>query len=133
MSNYSFVHATKCYQIATRRVYLCVCRTATASHLISDVVMQPVRLTFREVCVSGVESEDARSLNDLSDDLLARIFAFVVGPLRSQEHFIENVGILIRHEHMQPTMVSNFDDLVVLNLVCKRWHGIVQQRCVRCR
>ena len=93
-------------------------------------VMQPGRLTFREVCVSGVDTEESRSLNDLSDDLLARIFAFVVGPLKRQEHYINN-GILLRHEHMQPTMVSNFDDLVVLNLVCKRWHDIVQQRYIK--
>lgn len=70
---------------------------------------------------------NAPSLNDLSDDLLARIFAFVIGPLKRQEHYINN-GIVIRHQFMEPTMVSNFDDLLNLPIVCKRWKEIVQSR-----
>eukprot|EP00210_Caulerpa_lentillifera_P001004 g967.t1 len=68
---------------------------------------------------------NAPSLNDLSDDLLVRIFSLVIGPLKRQEHYINN-GIVIRHQFMEPTMVSNFDDLLNLPIVCKRWKDIVQ-------
>lgn len=92
--------------------------------------MQVVRMSFREACSRWTQSgHEGKSLNDLSDDVLTRIFAFVVGPLKRQEHYINN-GILVRHEYMEPTMVSNFDDIIVLNLVCKRWNKLVQNRCV---
>lgn len=83
--------------------------------------------SFREVCSRSapLQVQSGKSLNDLSDDILTRIFTLVVGPLRRQEHYINN-GIPVRHEYMEPTMVSNFDDIIMLNLVCKRWHHIVQ-------
>ncbi|GMH35430.1 hypothetical protein BSKO_03298 [Bryopsis sp. KO-2023] len=64
-------------------------------------------------------------MDDLSDDILTRIFGFVLGPVRTQEHYINN-GITVRHEHMLPTMVSNFDDIQCLPQVCKRWKTIVE-------
>ena len=60
-------------------------------------------------------------LGDLGDDLLLKIFGFVLGPLEQGQYCVNNaqipVGIKLRYEHLEPTHLQNFENIIGLSQV----------------
>ena len=58
---------------------------------------------------------------DFGDDLLIRIFGFVLGPLEQGQYCVNNaaipVGIKLKYEHLEPTHLQNFESIITLSQV----------------
>ena len=60
-------------------------------------------------------------LGEFGDDLLLKIFGFVLGPLEQGQYCVNNaaipVGIKLRYEHLEPTHLQNFENIITLSQV----------------
>lgn len=57
-------------------------------------------------------------LAEFSDDLLIRVFSFVLGPLEHGQYCVNNTsvraGIKLKYEHFEPTHLLNFENVITL-------------------
>lgn len=57
-------------------------------------------------------------LVEFSDDLLIRVFSFVLGPLEHGQYCVNNTsvraGIKLKYEHFEPTHLLNFEHIITL-------------------
>ena len=60
-------------------------------------------------------------LAEFGDDLLIKIFGFVLGPLEQGQYCVNNaaipVGIKLKYEHLEPTHLQHFESIITLSQV----------------